>query len=66
MQDCMLPFSWSLYACVPSIFTLHNSPRSICLDASQETWVEYMKSRLTGKLPGKNKKVKLTKVSHVV
>ena len=28
-----------------------NSSRSICLDARQENWVEYMKSRLSGKLP---------------
>ena len=30
------------------------NPRSICLDASRENWVSYTKSRLTGKVPGKN------------
>ena len=34
----------------------------VCLDASQENWVQHMKSKLSGKLPRKSKLKKQTKL----
>ena len=44
--------SFQLLICFVLVSSMLNGPRSIWLDASQENWVECLKSRLSGKFSG--------------